>query len=116
MRTSSAEREGIRVMHHLFGYGVAELARMFGVLPTSMTRIIRDRYVAPNGDNRIPGRERDRQEVLAYIAQNGPCSAFDVELCLMLDRKAARRHLKALEGQHVVERCYFGGEKYRVVK
>jgi hypothetical protein len=113
MRISSADREGIRVMHHLFGYGVAELARMFGVLPTSMTRIIRDRYVAPTGDNRVPGKERDRREVLTYIAQNGPCSAFDVELCLMLDRKAVRRHLMALEGQHEIERCYFGCEKWR---
>jgi predicted ArsR family transcriptional regulator len=33
----------------------------------------------------------------------------------MLDKKAARRHLVALERQHEIERCYFSGEKWRVI-
>lgn len=60
--------------------------------------------------------DRDRQEVIAYIAQNGPSSCYDVELCCHMEKKAATRILVALEGQHVIERCYFGGEKWRAIK
>ena len=57
----------------------------------------------------------DQAEVLAYIVQNGPVSCFDVELCCHMERKPAMKLLVGLEGQHVIERCYFGGEKFRVV-
>lgn len=70
--------------------------------------------VPRNGDSKYT--ERDRAEILAYIARNGPSSIFDIELCCHIERKPAMKHLAYLEGQHEVERCYFGGEKYRVVE
>lgn len=58
----------------------------------------------------------DRAEILAYIAQNGPVSCFDVELCCHMEKKPVMKHLAAMEGQRVIERCYFGGEKWRVIR
>ncbi|MCK9570417.1 hypothetical protein M0R72_15830 [Candidatus Pacearchaeota archaeon] len=116
MRTSSAEREGIRLLYHLFGFSTGHLAEIFRMRPASMSRITQNRqYRICKQPYLEEGRERDRREVLAYIAHNGPCSMFDVELCCMLDKKAARRHLVALERQHEIERCYFSGEKWRVI-
>lgn len=40
---------------------------------------------------------RDNAEILAYIAQNGPCSAFDLQLCCNQGTDAVLRHLAALE-------------------
>ncbi len=60
--------------------------------------------------------QADRTEILSYIAQNGPVSRFDIELCCHQTKKPVTRHLAALEGQHIIERCYFNGEKFRVVE
>lgn len=114
VRLTGQEREAAKLMYHLFDYGCYQLSKIFNVQPNSMKRIVRDKYEFPRGDKRIAGIEHDRQEVLSYIAQNGPVSCFDVELCCMMDKKAARRHLNTLGGQHKIERCYFGGEKFRV--
>jgi hypothetical protein len=50
---------------------------------------------------------RDHAEILAYIAENGPCSAFDVQLCCHQTERAARRHLAALKKEgKIVYRSY----------
>jgi hypothetical protein len=41
--------------------------------------------------------DRDHAEILAYIAQNGPCSAFDLQLCCNQGTDAVLRHLAALK-------------------
>ncbi len=59
----------------------------------------RDRYymegphVASNGRNTQP----DQDEILSYIAQNGPCSRYDVELECMQSKSAVLTHLAALQ-------------------
>lgn len=58
---------------------------------------------------------RDRAEILAYIARNGPVSRWDVELCCHHGRDTAMKHIAALERQHEIERCYFGEENFRVI-
>jgi len=55
---------------------------------------------------------RHDQEVLDYIAQNGPCSRFDIEMELNHSSKGAIGHLAGLLGQGKIERT---GNKYRSI-
>jgi len=57
----------------------------------------------------------DRADVLAYIKRHGPCSAFDLELCLHQEQTPVMRHLAGLLRQGQIETCYFGGEKFRAI-
>ena len=76
----------------------------------------RDRYATDAQCNQYTAyRCKDRQEILAYIKQHGPCSVFDLELCLHQENAPVMRHLAALQARSAIERCYFGGEKYRVI-
>jgi hypothetical protein len=56
--------------------------------------------------------KRDRTEILDYIAANGPCSRFDVELCCFQGRNAVLGHLAALHKAGQIERWH---DSYRVV-
>jgi predicted transcriptional regulator len=67
--------------------------------------------VAKNGNSKYA--KRDQAEILAYIAQNGPSSVFDVELCCMMNKTAVMKHLVALEGRHKIEKCE--GKTWQVV-
>jgi len=96
MKLSSTEREAARVLHHVMGMGTYQCSRIFGVWPSSMTRILRN-VSLPKYKNFSKGRyNKDREEILAYIAQNGPCSTFDIELCLHHENGPVLRHLKGL--------------------
>jgi len=55
---------------------------------------------------------RDRKEILAYIAQNGPCSRWDIELCCHQSKDAVLGHLAALQKAGDVDRYH---DSYQVV-
>jgi len=60
-------------------------------------------------------RNRDREEILAYIKRHGPCSTFDLELCMHQEKAPVMRHLAGLLRQGQIETCYFCGEKFRAI-
>lgn len=59
----------------------------------------RDRYYMNGAHTPSNGRniQPDQDEILSYIAQNGPCSHWDIELCTHQDYKPVMRHLAALQ-------------------
>lgn len=95
-RLTGPEREAARIMYHIMGYSKSQCALFFGCWPCTMRRVI-DNEVLPIFKNYGAGQyKKDRQEVLAYIAQNGPCSVFDIQMCLHQGRNAVLGHLAAL--------------------
>lgn len=51
---------------------------------------------------------KDDEEILTYIAQNGPCSSFDIELCCHQGRYAVMNHLAGLRKAGKVARTKKG--------
>lgn len=112
MRLTGQEREAARLMHHLMGYASYHCSTIFGVWPSSMRRIIRNKPYPTYKNNRRAGYQKDRSEILAYIAQNGPCSRFDIELCCHQDETPVLKHLAALREAGSIERYQ---DSYQVV-
>jgi len=76
----------------------------------------RSRYARADKRNQYTAyRNRDREEILAYIKRHGPCSTFDLELCMHQEKAPVMRHLAGLLRQGQIETCYFCGEKFRAI-
>lgn len=55
---------------------------------------------------------RDRADILAYIARNGPCTRFDIELECHQSQTPVLRHLAALRAAGSIERYH---DSYQVI-